>query len=61
VSDLDALASAARLTDLGIVVRSQELADLARSMNAFHARGGNRAMRRAAARAGRRSGRKVRA
>lgn len=46
----EALKVAARLQQLGIVVRSSELSEHARERQAFIARGGNRAMRRAAKR-----------
>lgn len=54
MNDLDAIRTAARLQELGLVVKSPTLAGVARDLNEFHARGGNRQMRRAAARAARR-------
>lgn len=54
VPDLDALAAAHRLSELGVDVRSPELLEQAKTMRDFQARGGNRAMRRAAAKAARR-------
>jgi hypothetical protein len=53
-TDLDAVATAQRLSELGVVVKSPTLAGVARDVNAFHRAGGNRSMRRAAARANRR-------
>ncbi len=46
-SDQSALVRAARLEQMGVHVRSKELADLAKQQSDFFVRGGNRAMRRA--------------
>lgn len=54
---LEALKIAARLEQIGITVRSPELKAESEALDAFYARGGNRAMRRAAKRAARRPGR----
>jgi hypothetical protein len=54
--DLEALARAHRLSELGFEVRSPSLLEQAKTVNEFNARGGNRRMRRAAARARRRKG-----
>jgi len=54
---LQALATAARLEQLGFTIRSPELKAEAERAAAFYERGGNRAMRRAAKRATRRRGR----
>lgn len=48
---IEALQRTRRLEELGLVVRSAELAGQAAELRAFHERGGNRAMRRAAKRA----------
>jgi hypothetical protein len=48
---LEALKAAARLEELGIVVKSPELAEAARETREFVQRGGNRQMRRNADRA----------
>lgn len=53
--DLEAIATADRLAQFGFEVRSPELAEQAAHIQAFYARGGNRAMRRAAAKAARRN------
>lgn len=53
-ADLEKLDTAARLQDMGVVVRSPELRQLAADLNAFHANQGNRTMRRAAAKRARR-------
>jgi hypothetical protein len=47
VNDMDALRVAQRLGQLGVMVRSPELAQRAKEVSEFNARGGNRAMRRA--------------
>lgn len=57
VNELEALQRTQRLEELGLVIRSRELADTAKRFAEFHERGGNRAMRRGAARAARRRGR----
>jgi hypothetical protein len=54
--DIDALATAKRLAELGVIIRSPELNDQARRLVEFRSAGGNRAMRRAAACAAKRSG-----
>jgi hypothetical protein len=51
VKNRDALPVAARLEQMGVVVRSVELSEEARLHREFAERGGNRAMRRAKARA----------
>jgi hypothetical protein len=56
-SDLDAIATARRLEEMGIAIRSPELVAKASTMNEFIQGGGNRAMRRASKRATRRRGR----
>lgn len=53
----EALRRAARLAELGVVIRSAELTEQAKNIQDFNARGGNRAMRRAANRAARKRGR----
>lgn len=58
MNDLEALRRTHRLQELGFVVRSRELSTAAKTLAEFHARGGNRAMRRAAAKARRRSRRR---
>lgn len=57
ISDIDALATAARLEQMGLHVRSAELREKANAIVAFGENGGNRAMRRAAKRAQRKRGR----
>jgi hypothetical protein len=54
VNELEALQRTHRLEELGVVIRSRELEQAAKAFVEFHARGGNRAMRRAAAKAARR-------
>jgi hypothetical protein len=54
VNDINALRAAARLQELGLVVKSPTLAARAAELNEFQARGGDRAMRRAAERGRRR-------
>lgn len=54
VNDLEALERTQRLQELGLAIRSEELAQAARRLREFNARGGNRRMRRAAAKAARR-------
>ena len=58
MNTLDALATAQRLEELGLVIRSAELQEEAKQLVAFRGRGGNRAMRRAAARAARKRARR---
>lgn len=55
-SILEALERAHRLERMGLLVRSDELADEAKRLEMFYANGGNRAMRRAAARAAKKTG-----
>jgi hypothetical protein len=55
VDDLDAIATARRLEQMGITVKSPTLAAAAREVRDFHDAGGNRAMRRQAARQARRA------
>lgn len=57
IAELEALERAGRLAELGVVIRSAELTEHAKSLKTFNAAGGNRAMRRAAKRAARRRGR----
>jgi hypothetical protein len=57
VNTLDALETARRLSELGVVVRSAELHETAKAHARFVANGGNRAMRRSTARAQKKRGR----
>jgi hypothetical protein len=54
MNDRTAIETAARLEQMGVHVRSAELAEKAKQLRDFNARGGNRAMRRAAKHAKRR-------
>lgn len=58
ISNLDAIARARRLEELGIEIRSAELTEVAKSTRDFFERGGNRAMRRAAERQAKRQAKK---
>lgn len=57
MNDLEAINTALRLEQMGLVVRSPELVEKAKAIVAFNQAGGNRAMRRQRARAARRRGR----
>jgi len=54
MNELEALQRTQRLEELGLVIRSRELEQAAKTIVDFPVRGGNRAMRRAAAKAARR-------
>lgn len=54
MNEIEILERTRRLEELGLAIRSEEIKAIAREIGEFHARGGNRAMRRAAARASQR-------